>query len=84
MKNKPDINSLETIRETDAYALVYDPECDPFAVVDGVPNYFIMNKQTDKVEFASNRLEFMSFTMDEMQTKLDSSEIHEPIPALSH
>ena len=74
MNSKPTLDNIKVIKETEDFELVYDPDCDPFAVVDGVPNYFILNKTTRKVEFANNRIGFMLDLLPQMQRVHDGEE----------
>jgi len=80
MKSKPDIDSLVTLEETADLRVVYDPDCDPFAVVDGMPNYFIINKKTEKVEFVNNREAFVLDILHKMQVVKDEG--LEELPSL--
>ena len=67
IKKFPTADNLTVLKETANYQVVMDGECDMFAVVNAIPNYFLLNKKTNKIETVSNSSYDVFFLIDKMQ-----------------
>ena len=81
MRTKPNSDSLTIIKQTEDYSLVMDPECDMFAVLDDVPNYFIVNEATGKIELFHNSLDILIDAIEHLQKIKDVGE-KDKLPSL--
>lgn len=47
---------LEVVHETDGYYISMAPDVSPFLALDEIPNYFVFNRQTAKIEGMAHSL----------------------------
>ncbi len=84
-----DGKTIEVVYEVDEFYVGMVPDVSPFLIIDEIPNYFVFNRQTAKVEGMSNSLkaakafvEFLS-TMEEGDIEGVSDTIAPPAPRLN-
>lgn len=47
------MHNMVFIEKGERFNLMFDPSADPLLVIEGVPNYFLFNKETDRIEYWS-------------------------------
>ncbi len=64
------MSNLVTLKESKYFLLQYDSETDALAaVVEGTPNYFVVNKKTKKIEGYGNMEILMLVFLDEIEKR---------------
>jgi hypothetical protein len=67
--------ALEVVYETDNFYVAMSSDVSAFLILDEIPNYFIYNRQTGKIEGMSNSLKAARSFLDYLETMDDEDEL---------
>lgn len=79
LKNKPNFDNIakNVLFEGAYFYIGYDPESDPVNVLDGVPNYYLINKATSRIEAMADTI-VASESVLKLAEKIKTGEVETP------
>jgi len=60
----PQLEEASVYKETVSFKVLFLPKANPFDVLRGLPNFFVLSKETGKIEHISNTMSQVDFFLN--------------------